>query len=120
MHCWLTVRYILHVVRVLWKVSFCFRRWFGCKVLAYAVYCGFGQGFTWLHYDVTEWIMEPDCDRLCGCTGIMGQDLVHPYIQNTTVLCDNLTNTYIGFDGPIAFVCSNDNVVYVQTTKALL
>ena len=23
------------------------------------------------------------------CTGIMGQDLVHPYIQSTTVLCDN-------------------------------
>ena len=22
------------------------------------------------------------------CTGIMGQDLVHPYIQSTTVLCD--------------------------------
>ena len=23
------------------------------------------------------------------CTGIMGQDLVHPYIPSTTVLCDN-------------------------------
>ena len=22
------------------------------------------------------------------CTGIMGQDLIHPYIQSTTVLCD--------------------------------
>ena len=22
------------------------------------------------------------------CTGIMGQNLVHPYIQSTTVLCD--------------------------------
>ena len=27
------------------------------------------------------------------CTGIMGQDLVHPYIQSTTVLCDRL---YLG------------------------
>ena len=25
------------------------------------------------------------------CTGIMGQDLVHPYIQSTTVLCDIAT-----------------------------
>ena len=24
-------------------------------------------------------------------TGIMGQALVHPYIQSTTVLCDNCT-----------------------------
>ena len=27
------------------------------------------------------------------CTGLMGQDLVHPYIQSTPVLCD----TYLKF-----------------------
>ena len=27
------------------------------------------------------------------CTGIMGQDLVHPYIQGTTILCD--TGLYV-------------------------
>ena len=27
------------------------------------------------------------------CTGIMGQDLVHPYIQSTTVLCDMYLST---------------------------
>ena len=26
------------------------------------------------------------------CTDIMGQDLVHPYIQSTTILCDNNNN----------------------------
>ena len=29
------------------------------------------------------------------CTGIMGQDLIHPYIQSTTVLCYNGSTTYI-------------------------
>ena len=28
--------------------------------------------------------------RIFECTGIMGQDLVHPYIQSTTVLCDRV------------------------------
>ena len=28
------------------------------------------------------------------CTGIMGQDLVHPYIQSSTVLCD--TQAFVG------------------------
>ena len=36
-------------------------------VLSPAVFCGFGrcssQGFTGWHYDVTEWIIEPDCDH---------------------------------------------------------
>ena len=30
--------------------------------------CGFGrcgsQGFAWQHNDVTEWIIEPDCDHV--------------------------------------------------------
>ena len=26
------------------------------------------------------------------CTGIMGQDLIHPYIKSTTVLCDYKTH----------------------------
>ena len=34
-------------------------------ILSPAVYCGFGRcGFTWWHYDVTEWIKEPDCDHV--------------------------------------------------------
>ena len=28
--------------------------------------------------------------RILECRGIMGQDLVHPYIQSTTVLCDTI------------------------------
>ena len=35
-------------------------------ILSPAVYCGFGrcssQGFAWWHHDVTQWIIEPDCD----------------------------------------------------------
>ena len=33
-------------------------------ILLPAVYCSRcgSQGFTWWHYDVTEWIIEPDCD----------------------------------------------------------
>ena len=29
------------------------------------------------------------------CTGIMGQDLVHPYIQSTIVLCDTGTSSSV-------------------------
>ena len=35
------------------------------SILSPAVCCDFGrcgsQGFTWWHYDVTEWIIQPDC-----------------------------------------------------------
>ena len=34
MHCWLAVWCILHVAKVLGKVSFCFPGCFGCEVLA--------------------------------------------------------------------------------------
>ena len=30
------------------------------------------------------------------CTGIIGQDLIHPYIQSTTVLCDYTGGTNVG------------------------
>ena len=40
-------------------------------ILLPAVYCGFGRcgspEFTWWHCNVTKWIVEPDCDMLCGC-----------------------------------------------------
>ena len=42
--------------------------------------CGFKSGLS-LKVKVQIGILE--------CTGMMGQDLVHPYIQSTTVLCDN-------------------------------
>ena len=37
-------------------------------ILLPAMYCGFGrcgsQGFAWWHYNVTKWIIEPDCDHV--------------------------------------------------------
>ena len=35
-------------------------------ILSSAVYCGRcgSQQCIWCHYDVTEWIIEPDCDNV--------------------------------------------------------
>ena len=44
------------------------------------------------------------------CTGIMGKDLVHPYIQSTTVLCDSIRELEL-------FQCRYENGYNLKTDK---